>query len=335
MFKDEKYYNFYAEQLLEEHYRRFKPTLDQIAKKKFKPKMEKVKKLRNFLREDQSSLFSKPFNQEDREQFYKVVNNNYPNIPKFASYKKALSHFKHPTNLEETSEYYRNNPETIDRIFNSNRSISIQDHPDTETATSLFYEHLSNLPDSSVEVISYYSFSYEPFTLVTIEPHMIFILGHVLFFNLFIPLHRDGGTSYFIKKAVDKYWNSRTNVFSRLWYNSLRNSSVFLPVSQNYAILGCGTVLISWLGATFYFPKTPVSVSQQPESRIARDSAAGLFSSTPGFKNFLLTKVCMGTYNIGIGLGKAFIGGFAIKHEAVIKEIAAAVDKEITKQQRK
>jgi hypothetical protein len=160
-----------------------------------------------------------------RHAFYKVVAPRFPYLAKLGLYNEALSNLGEPSkSLFHASDEYHANPTGIAEIFletrlkRINNSTKMHQHQNLDEATTLFSAHLTDLTNSQLDVLTFYASTYEQFTLVTLEPYMIFILGNTLFFKLFVPLHREGACSVFVKMSVKRQKDLRKSFY--LYHNN-------------------------------------------------------------------------------------------------------------------
>lgn len=291
----EKKYNMYDEyymlpskninkntkQLFQEHYNNFKPTLDEIKSLQtqddslshhltdFNVRLAKEtverESLTNFVKEDLLSLFQQPYTLESRHAFYSRITHDFPFIPKIEEYKELCSCIVEPAPLQtlyHASSYYNSieGSNIIKGIFMKTRFMEIAHHPDNALVVELISKYLNNLTDNQLNLLLEYSINYEMFTLATLEPYMIFILGNTLFFKVFIPLHKEGNFSYLIKQAIDKQRIIR-NTWKVKLYNYAKavhrdNSLLIRPISIT-GIVGTSLTLIKYTISTYFHQQTP------------------------------------------------------------------------------
>jgi hypothetical protein len=68
---------------------------------------------------------------------------------------------------------------------------------------------LENCNTCHLKLLDNVSTAYESFALVTLEPCLILSIGNVLFFKVFVPLHKAGAFSTFMNKVISKIRNMR------------------------------------------------------------------------------------------------------------------------------
>jgi hypothetical protein len=221
--------------LFREHYKNFKPVLESIAKTKDNPIELHSRDIftKNYLRADYistrpfavadyASLFLKP-SKTNRENFYKSLEPSYPEIPRINEYNDALSDIGQPTeHLKNAVDFFHDNKELANKMILDYNGYQIENHPNFSKSVDLMSTNFSNLPESHLEVITYFAASHEQFALVTFEPYMIFILGHALFLQLYYTLHREGAFKYFIQETIIKQEQIRNKSYIKFkhYFNS-------------------------------------------------------------------------------------------------------------------
>jgi hypothetical protein len=88
-------------------------------------------------------------------------------------------------------------------VYVSNRTSRIRNHVDLDESVEIMLTRFSNVLDrEGLDVIEIYATTHEQFSLITMEPYMLFILGQAMFFNLIIPLYREGAFSFFMREII-------------------------------------------------------------------------------------------------------------------------------------
>jgi len=203
------------------HYNTFKPSLDEI--KNFKAEnLQSVDGLREFIVRDSNTLFQLPFNNESRVAFYREIDNVYPNLQnlsKFNDLAHALSRSNDPS-IIHASVYFREEQSLLRQTFCESRvwGHNISRHPDYETVTTIMARQLESCNDVQLNTLLCFSDFYEKIALVTLEPWMISVLGNLLFFKLFVPLHYTGAFHTIVEYIVQKVKSARIT-FSTIFQN--------------------------------------------------------------------------------------------------------------------
>lgn len=344
-------------EIFDEHSKKFAPTLEQIVDKENKPTLKStlksVKKYKKFLKEDQINLFQLPYSQAARQAFYKTIEPRYPYLTKLFCYQKTLEKISDPAesleSLYHASDYYHSEPYAVANTFIDNKLNYISSHPDLDVAVELMSSHLTNVSDAQLDVLTYYSTTYEQFTLVTLEPYMVFILGNALFFKLFVPLHREGACSAFVAKAVDRQRSIRNSFYYKLtsWTSAMIEHSrplqpILNPMIREYVSQG-GFVTFTFGAAGYIYtkirprpplPPTPTST----ESTLARNAANNLLGDGQGLNSPHLDTArelaSRAFFEAGRSVGafsRNFFQGWLSQHDDILRDAASDVDSEITR----
>jgi len=209
-----KKFNKSGKEIFREHYDNFKPTLDQIEKfdvtslKTYTAEAAhlddlKYKAASALTKADMNSLLKLPYDREARFNFLQDILPSFNNIPDIKEYSSVLNQMDcHPQNLHETVIYFSDptNQQFLVMTFEKTKNFGnyILKHPDINTIINLMFRKLENCTTQQLELLNSIGINYEFFALVTFEPYLAICLGNVLFFKVFVPLHKAGAFSLFM-----------------------------------------------------------------------------------------------------------------------------------------
>lgn len=210
-------FNMSAKDIFKEHYNNFKPTLNQIEKfdvsslksSAYSANLAELKyqAAKTFTQADMKNLFSIPYNRDARLKYFtRYTLPDFHNNPVIDKYKNVLNTIDcHPRNLEDTATYFLNvaNEDFLIKTFVRTRNYGdyILKHPDINTIKDIMSKKLEICTTQQLEILDYVCTNYESFALIIFEPYMAVCLGNVLFFKVFVPLHKLGAFSIFMNKV--------------------------------------------------------------------------------------------------------------------------------------
>lgn len=319
---------------IENHFKKFKPTLDQI--KSLNLKVENVEDYRRTVQNNLTALFNRPFNMGTLTRYYDSIWPGYRTVPIFIKYNAALHKIGDPSmSLNQTSKYFYENQNEIYKIFEDNRSTRVGDPGNMEIATEIVSRKLEHLSNDDLRIVLKMIETNELFGLVTIQPYMMFIMGNLLFFNVYLPLHREGAFLLFMQNCVSKQQSFR-NSYSLLTYNISRSIFLFtLPIVKSPwfkygSITSFGLGLSTYMYA-LYLNKPIAAVFESTFFRqsVNKFLSHGVGLQNPwvdGFNDFMLKL----SFDIGSfigGMTSNFYRGIISKYADILKIVAAAADK--------
>lgn len=316
------------------HYKKFKPTLDRIKLGNFR--LLNKNQFKNLIGNNINALFNKPFDMGVLTRYYGSILPTYRTMPLFLKYNAALNKLGNPSrNLLETSDYFYENQGGVYDIFEDSRLTRVEDSGNMEIAAELVSRRLSHLSNDELRILLEMIKTNELFGLVTIQPYMTFILGNLLFFNVFLPLHRKGAFLLFMQNCVSKQQSYR-NSYYLLTYNVSRSIFLYtLPLAKSqwfkYGTLSSLTLSLSAYLFSLYLNKPIVAIL---ESTFFRESVTKFLGHGVGLKNeyidFSIDFLTKLSFDIGSfigGMTNSFYRGIISRYTDVLQIAAAAIDK--------
>lgn len=340
-------------QLFKEHYNNFKPTLDNIQS------FDKTKltnpEIRNsygsdFVKADLKGLFETGNHPNSRIDYLREMEPGFKNLSKYDEYLNIVNKFNVPSDtIEKLTVYYK----TETNLLNIKAYIqkgqlyryNFEKLPEFEETKSLLSSVLKNLDSEELNVLSYYIQNYEKFTVITLEPYMVSLLGFRLFFTIFVPIHQMGGFRFLVNEAILKSqemnntFKNRIVNFSNYSINSLsRFNQKWLPINTvSQVTLGCGFTGLA-IGFFNGFNRLPQSANEKEPSVLVQSIVKKTILAGEGLNSVYVNNFKLFVYRISYEIGSlagsvltGIIQGAASRHEGVIETAAKTADKILDK----
>lgn len=272
---------------LKNHYNNFKPTLDQIKTLQTKDEsvahnLTNLTELKRVVKKDLEVLTSRPYTFEGRQEYYKEVFPTYSDIPKLNEYREICENLADSAELNplltHTVHFFNNNSNMIEKAAFESRFYQMSSYPDRSEVIHYFSDALSKLTGNQLELLLEFANGYEMFTLVTLEPYMISILGNYIFFKSFFLLHKTGGLIYIVNESVQRQKNLRNPLIAGLTrfaespiYNNYSSAAV------STSIFGLGIIIGKYAIPSSSYFSTPTRDIQP--SKIAQNAVDRAFQS--------------------------------------------------------
>jgi hypothetical protein len=104
-------------------------------------------------------------------------------------------------NAREFCDNRDNQKVVLERLLTSRPNVEDSELLDL---ISLLFDRLQSFSWSELNLLAYMAQYHEKLALVTLEPYMIFILGHAFFLKYFAYLHEEGVACAIITQAVSQ-----------------------------------------------------------------------------------------------------------------------------------
>jgi len=358
--------NIDSQEMFKKHYNNYKPTLDQIKNfdiSSLKSSSEaanlaelKHNAARTFAKSDFHNLFSTPYNKELRNKYLEEVLPDFQHIQKIKEYRDLLDWIDcNPQHLHELSTFMRatKNQDFIATTFQKtvNYGNYILKHPDISNVIDIMSKKIQNCTTQQLEILNHVCTNYESFALVTFEPYLAVCVGNILFFKVFIPLHKAGAFSLFMNKVISAQLNLRANILERVviassWVtsfstaikpgvNSLLNICNNTPKIKNPLIKTITLFLVNYLFYTNW-NNNNLLLKNEPHNNntaIVSKAANKLIEESNNLDNPVSNIVEQTGKQIGFLIGKAgrsvvkgIVLGATVNNEETIKETAKKID---------
>jgi hypothetical protein len=203
---------------------------------------------RRFAKEDYVNLFEiKSY--DSRLPYVARIKEGCENLCDYPVFEKTLEKIGSPmvdwVNAREFCGNKDNQKIILKRLLTSRPDV---EDPELLDLISLLSDHLQSFSWSELNLMVYMAQYHEKLALVTLEPYMIFILGHAFFLKYFAYLHEEGVACAIITQAVSQ---------------QKKTSSFFRPYSENVTRIGTfvSNVNFKHLGSFAFLGSFSISIA--------------------------------------------------------------------------
>jgi hypothetical protein len=352
--KDEKYKKTFGKtvvKVFKEHYQDLKPSLNEINTfNKLHLRHHNMNQIKTDVLIDANTLLSRPFNPTGRQEYLNSVEPCMDVLHKIDEYRDVLfalnpNEISRSLPLSNAADFYTTseNAGYIKGCFIESIEYidKVDQHPAINATIDLLSTLFRPLTTHQTDILTYYFEHHEKFSMLTMEPYIIPILGITGFLKVFVSFHREGVFSYVMHEALSRSKASNNTFNTTASYvlqqtETLVNSA--LPYVQHYNKAAFLTTILYKFARPF-FVKNPLSLPEvstpnvlEPRITICEDAAKRIFNNR-GLNDPLTNSIIDSTERVGFTLGRflgtfgsSFAYGVASRHKELIEAGAKTVD---------
>lgn len=337
------------------HYEDFKPVLAELVSDNDNTgedlihshhmnRLQNVKWFEGGFKSDLHSLLNSQRAASNRGEFVNKVIAEYngPEGDEWTNFNQVIEslNLPHSTTLNITRAFGYFHSEEGNRVINEGfrkyRFLAdITTHEDFQTCVNLLSESFKNLTNDQLVLISHIINNYEQFSIVSMEPLLLNVLGSGLFFKILIPIHKRGCLETLINRTMDnlKYKageGRNNNPFSSVFSNLNNSLNLISNWTSNHPWLtSLGSFCAQQLLKKFFMHTPQIGPATKAIDSVIVDG--GFNNEKINTARGFLGRVVFEIGNTVSVISRNFSQGFLKQWENPLRHGATIIDKEIGK----